>query len=100
MTSPEFARWKPNAAMAVASGGTDPLLLPPPSQAATSRADEELEPQDVREAFLQGMSRAVATVNIVTTDGAAGQAGVTVSAMSSVSADGSARPRCWFACIT
>ena len=90
MTSPEFARWKPNAATAVASDGTDPLLLPPPSPTATSRADQEQEPQDIREAFLQGMSRAVATVNIVTTDGAAGQAGVTVSAMSSVSADGSA----------
>ena len=90
MTSPEFARWKPNAATAAASDGTDPLLLPPRSPAATSRADQELEPQDIRAAFLQGMSRAVATVNIVTTDGAAGQAGVTVSAMSSVSADGSA----------
>ncbi len=34
------------------------------------------------------MSRAATTVNIVTTDGPAGRAGVTVSAMSSVSADG------------
>lgn len=36
------------------------------------------------------MSRAAATVNVVTTDGPAGRAGVTVSAMSSVSADGDA----------
>lgn len=41
----------------------------------------------LREAFIQGMSRAAQTVNIVTTDGAAGRAGVTVSAMTSVSAD-------------
>ncbi len=44
-----------------------------------------------RDKFLEGMSRAAATVNIVTTDGPAGKAGATVSAMSSVSAD-SARP--------
>lgn len=43
---------------------------------------------DLRAQFLQGMSRAAATVNVVTTDGPAGRAGVTVSAMSSVSADG------------
>lgn len=42
----------------------------------------------LRDRFLQGMSRAAATVNVVTTDGPAGRAGVTVSAMSSVSADG------------
>lgn len=41
----------------------------------------------LREAFLEGMSHAAATVNIVTTDGSAGRAGVTVSAMTSVSAD-------------
>lgn len=38
--------------------------------------------------FLRGMSLAASTVNIVTTDGAAGRFGATVSAMSSVSADG------------
>ncbi|WP_181703795.1 flavin reductase family protein [Chthonobacter albigriseus] len=37
--------------------------------------------------FLGGMSSAAATVNVVTTDGPAGRFGVTVSAMSSVSAD-------------
>lgn len=41
----------------------------------------------LRERFLDGMSHAAATVNIVTTDGPAGRHGVTVSAMSSVSAD-------------
>ncbi len=40
-----------------------------------------------RELFLEGMSHAAATVNIVTTDGPAGRAGVTVSAMCSVTAD-------------
>ena len=45
---------------------------------------------DIREQFLQGMSCAANTVNVVTTDGAAGRAGVTVSAMASVSADGDA----------
>lgn len=41
----------------------------------------------LRDAFLEGMSHAAATVNIVTTDGTAGRGGVTVSAMTSVSAD-------------
>jgi flavin reductase (DIM6/NTAB) family NADH-FMN oxidoreductase RutF len=44
----------------------------------------------IREKFLDGMSRAAATVSVVTTDGPAGRAGVTVSAMSSVSADSAA----------
>lgn len=39
---------------------------------------------------MQGMSCAANTVNVVTTDGASGRAGVTVSAMASVSADGDA----------
>jgi flavin reductase (DIM6/NTAB) family NADH-FMN oxidoreductase RutF len=41
----------------------------------------------LRERFLEGMSRAACTVSLVTTDGPAGRAGVTVSAMSSLSAD-------------
>lgn len=45
------------------------------------------ENQALRDAFLGGMSHAACTVNIVTTDGGAGRAGVTVSAMTSVSAD-------------
>lgn len=43
---------------------------------------------DLRAQFLHGMSRAAFCVNVVTTDGPAGRAGVTVSAMASVSADG------------
>lgn len=41
----------------------------------------------LRRRFLDAMSATACTVNVVTTDGAAGRAGVTVSAMSSVSAD-------------
>ena len=43
--------------------------------------------QTLRQRFLDGMSQAAATVNVVTTDGPAGRYGVTVSAMSSVSAE-------------
>lgn len=42
---------------------------------------------DLRSRFLGGMSHAACTVNVVSTDGPAGRAGVTVSAMASVSAD-------------
>ena len=50
--------------------------------------NKAIEPQsELRNQFLEGMSHAACTVNIVTTDGAAGRAGVTISAMSSVSAD-------------
>lgn len=48
----------------------------------TSATDDRLH-----RAFLDGMSQAAAAVNVVTTDGPAGRAGVTVSAMTSVSAD-------------
>jgi flavin reductase (DIM6/NTAB) family NADH-FMN oxidoreductase RutF len=44
----------------------------------------------LRDDFIHAMSRAAATVSVVTTDGPAGLAGVTVSAMTSVSADGDA----------
>lgn len=37
--------------------------------------------------FLEGMSQAACTVSIITTDGTEGRAGVTVSAMASVSAE-------------
>jgi flavin reductase len=40
-----------------------------------------------RDVFIEAMSRAVTGVTVVTTDGPAGRAGMTVSAMSSVSAD-------------
>ncbi|MBF9050319.1 flavin reductase [Roseobacter sp. HKCCD9010] len=42
----------------------------------------------LRDDFIEGMSRAAASVSVVTTDGPAGRAGVTVSAMTSISADG------------
>lgn len=42
---------------------------------------------DLRTAFLEGMSRAAASVHVITTDGPAGRAGLTASAMTSVSAD-------------
>ena len=45
---------------------------------------------DLRQRFLNGMRHAAATVNVVTTDGRAGRSGITVSAMSSVSADAQA----------
>lgn len=51
---------------------------------------ESAADMDIRGQFLQGMACAANTVNVVTTDGAAGRAGVTVSAMASVSADGDA----------
>lgn len=52
------------------------------NKAMTHYPDEPLKQQ-----FFEGMSHAACTVNVVTTDGPAGRAGVTVSAMSSVSAD-------------
>ena len=45
---------------------------------------------DLRAHCLEGMSRAAASVSVVTTDGPAGRGGVTVSAMTSISADGDA----------
>lgn len=52
--------------------------------------DPNLTDAALKTEFLEGMSRAAATVNVVTTDGPAGKSGVTISAMSSVSADGPA----------
>lgn len=46
------------------------------------------EPTSIEERFRAGMSHAAATVSVVTTDGAAGRFGVTVSAMASVSLEG------------
>lgn len=45
---------------------------------------------DLKTRFLDGMSRSAASVSVVTTDGPAGRGGVTVSAMTSISADGDA----------
>lgn len=44
--------------------------------------------QDLRQQFLEGMSRAATFVAVVTTDGEAGRFGVTISSLTSVSADG------------
>lgn len=43
---------------------------------------------NLRAAFVEGMSRAATFVAVATTDGEGGRAGVTVSSMTSVSADG------------
>ena len=43
---------------------------------------------DLRARFLEGMSRAATFVAVATTDGAGGRAGVTISSLTSVSADG------------
>ena len=48
---------------------------------------ESLPDPNLRQRFLNGMGLAACTVNVVTTNGPAGRQGVTVSAMSSVSAD-------------
>jgi flavin reductase len=42
----------------------------------------------LRDAFVEGMARAATFVTVITTDGPFGRAGVTVSSMTSVSADG------------
>lgn len=55
----------------------------------------EESPERLRQAFVGAMGRVVSSVTIVTTDGPAGRYGVTVSAMSSVSAD----PPLILACI-
>lgn len=47
-----------------------------------------IAPTSLRDEFVNAMSFAASTVSIVTTDGPAGRFGATVSAMSSVSADG------------
>ncbi|SFX35360.1 NADH-FMN oxidoreductase RutF, flavin reductase (DIM6/NTAB) family [Paracoccus pantotrophus] len=53
-------------------------------------ADPQMPQIPLRDRFVAGMSHAACTVNVVTTDGPVGRAGVTVSAMASVSADGEA----------
>lgn len=45
---------------------------------------------DLRQSFVEGMARAATFVSVITTDGEAGRFGVTVSSMTSVSADGAA----------
>ena len=45
---------------------------------------------ELRQDFVHAMSRCAASVSVVTTDGPAGRGGLTVSAMTSISADGAA----------
>ena len=45
---------------------------------------------DLRQSFVEGMARAATFVSVITTDGPSGRHGVTVSSMTSVSADGAA----------
>lgn len=49
--------------------------------------DTSLTDDALRSSFIDAMSRVATSVNLVTTDGEAGQFGLTVSAMSSVTAD-------------
>jgi flavin reductase (DIM6/NTAB) family NADH-FMN oxidoreductase RutF len=49
--------------------------------------ETSVQESDLRARFLAGMSNAACTVSVVTTSGPAGRFGVTISAMSSVSAD-------------
>lgn len=60
--------------------------MAPKAYWGTRKVNEITDPA-LRQSFLEGMSHVAATVNIITTDGTEGRAGVTVSAMSSVSAD-------------
>jgi len=53
-----------------------------------SMTDDAAPVLALRDKFIAGMGSAACTVNVVTTDGPSGRFGVTVSAMSSVSADG------------
>lgn len=47
-----------------------------------------MEKADLRSLFIEGMSRAATFVAVATTDGAAGRFGVTISSLTSVSAEG------------
>ena len=64
-------------------GSTD-VIAPTDAASYPIPQDDRLS---LRSAFLDGMSRAANTVSVVTSDGPGGRAGVTVSAMTSVSAD-------------
>lgn len=63
--------------------------------AATAPSAKSWSNSAKREDFVKAMSSAVTGVNVITTDGPAGRFGITVSAMSSVSAD----PPMVLACI-
>jgi flavin reductase (DIM6/NTAB) family NADH-FMN oxidoreductase RutF len=61
-----------------------------PDESAEVAAGQASEKAHLRQRFLSAMSHAACTVSVVTTDGPSGRFGLTVSAMSSVSADGPA----------
>jgi flavin reductase len=63
------------------------IATSPQERPVSATSPRQAEP-DLRKQFIDGMSRAAFCVNVVTTDGPAGRAGVTISAMTSVSADG------------
>jgi flavin reductase (DIM6/NTAB) family NADH-FMN oxidoreductase RutF len=68
---------------------TKPTVGHPGSPAALASATaESADAVELRQRFLSAMSHAACTVSVVTTDGPAGRFGLTVSAMSSVSAEG------------
>jgi flavin reductase len=54
---------------------------------ATHSVDTSLTDAELRSSFIDAMSRLATSVTLVTTDGEAGRFGLTVSAMSSVTAD-------------
>lgn len=56
----------------------------------TKAKHQRVEEMSLRTEFIDAMSGLVSSVSIVTTDGSAGKAGATVSALTSVSADGDA----------
>ena len=56
--------------------------------ASSTWGDLMTNSSDLRAAFVEGMSRAATFVAVATTDGEGGRAGVTVSSLTSVSADG------------
>lgn len=68
-----------------------PALIQPGDAKARMASRHSANNSRLRRSFIDGMSKVAATVSVVTSNGPAGKAGVTVSAMSSVSAD-SERP--------
>lgn len=63
------------------------MIEPTSATCSAFAGAREAYPTAERTAFVSAMSGAVTSVNVITTDGAGGRFGVTVSAMASVSAD-------------
>ena len=78
----------------VVSGPCPRALVSDPDPKRFLNKDDPMPPEtapallDLRGRFVEGMARAATFVSVITTTGAAGRAGVTVSSMTSVSADG------------